>query len=126
VSLNTYSPIVAGISSLTANRGEILKICRRLEVDAIIPGYGFLSEDAAFAQKVVNAGMVFVGPGPESMTEMGQKHRARDLAVSADVTVVPGTKLLDSEDAALKAAQKLGFPVRFPRDCNRSSETNKM
>lgn len=55
--------------------------------------------------------MVFVGPSPESMTEMGQKHRARDLAVSANVPVVPGTKLLDSEGAALEAAKKLGFPA---------------
>lgn len=60
----------------------------------------------------MQAGMVFVGPSPESMTEMGQKHRARDLAVSADVPVVPGTQLLDSENAAVDAAEKLGFPVR--------------
>ncbi len=88
-----------------------MKICKRLDVDAIIPGYGFLSEDAPFAQKVVDAGMVFCGPSPESMTEMGQKHRARDLAVSADVPVVPGTELLDSERAALESANRLGFPV---------------
>ena len=56
--------------------------------------------------------MVFVGPGPEAMTEMGQKHRARDLAVAADVPVVPGSQLLASEDAALDAARELGFPVR--------------
>lgn len=77
----------------------------------MIPGYGFLSEDSAFAQKVVDAGMVFVGPSPESMTEMGQKHRARDLAVLADVPVVPGTQLLDSETAIVDAAKELGFPV---------------
>lgn len=90
---------------------EILKICKALDVDAVIPGYGFLSEDAPFAQKVVDAGMVFVGPSPKSITQMGQKHRARDLAVSADVPVVPGTELLDSETAAVEAATKLGFPV---------------
>ena len=56
--------------------------------------------------------MMFVGPNPESITEMGQKHRARDLAVSADVPVVPGTELLDSENEALEAARNLGFPVR--------------
>jgi urea carboxylase len=88
-----------------------LKICKRLDVDAIIPGYGFLSEDAPFAQQVVDAGMVFVGPSPESMTEMGQKHRARGLAFAAEVPVVPGTELLESETAALEAATKLGFPV---------------
>lgn len=92
-------------------RDEILKICKRLDVDAIIPGYGFLSEDAPFAQKVVDAGMVFCGPSPESMTKMGQKHRARDLAVAADVPVVPGTELLETEMAASESAKKLGFPV---------------
>ena len=88
-----------------------MKICKELEVDAVIPGYGFLSENAAFAQKVVGAGMVFVGPSPESMTEMGQKHRARDLAVSANVPIVPGTQLLDSETTIVDAAKRLGFPV---------------
>lgn len=88
-----------------------MKTCKHLNVDAIIPGYGFLSEDAPFAQKVVDAGMVFVGPSPVSMTEMGQKHRARDLAVAANVPVVPGTELLESETAALEATKKLGFPV---------------
>jgi acetyl/propionyl-CoA carboxylase alpha subunit len=93
-----------------------LKICKRLRVDAIIPGYGFLSEDAPFAQKVLDAGIVFVGPSPESMTEMGQKHRARDLAISAEVPVVPGTELLESETAALEASKRLGFPVSQVND----------
>ncbi len=93
-----------------------MKICKRLRVDAIIPGYGFLSEDAPFAQKVLDAGIVFVGPSPESMTEMGQKHRARDLAISAEVPVVPGTELLESETAALEASKRLGFPVSQVND----------
>lgn len=87
----------------------------------MIPGYGFLSEDAAFAQKVMDAGMVFVGPSPESMTEMGQKHRARDLAVSAEVPIVPGTQLLDSESTIVDAAKELGFPVRLSRHVEESS-----
>ncbi|RFU25545.1 hypothetical protein B7463_g10792, partial [Scytalidium lignicola] len=89
----------------------ILSICKRLNVDAIIPGYGFLSEDSAFAQKILAAGMIFIGPSPECMTEMGQKHRARDLAIAADVPVVPGTDLLSSEEDAVAAAKKLGFPI---------------
>lgn len=70
-----------------------MRICKELKVNAIIPGYGFLSEDAAFAKRVVDAGMVFVGPSPEPITEMGQKHRARDLAAKAGIPVVPGTGL---------------------------------
>jgi urea carboxylase len=84
-----------------------------LNVDAIIPGYGFLSEDASFAQRVLDTGMVFAGPSPESMREMGQKHRARELAVKANVPIVPGTGLLHSEIEAIKAAKSLGFPVRM-------------
>lgn len=97
---------------MISKRDEILEVSKRLHVDAIIPGYGFLSEDAAFTQKVADAGMIFVGPSSQSMTEMGQKHRARELAVSSDVPVVPGTELLESEDEALDAAKRLGFPVR--------------
>jgi urea carboxylase len=77
----------------------------------VLPGYGFLSEDAAFARRIMDAGMVFAGPSPESMTEMGQKHRARTLAVSADVPVVPGTELLTSSEEAVKEAKRLGYPV---------------
>jgi urea carboxylase len=89
----------------------ILKICKEKDVDAVIPGYGFLSEDAAFAERVGEAGMVFVGPGPREMREMGLKHRAREVAVSANVPVVPGTALLRSEGEAVDAARGLGFPV---------------
>jgi acetyl/propionyl-CoA carboxylase alpha subunit len=88
-----------------------LQICRDHEVDAVIPGYGFLSEDVNFAKKVQEAGMIFVGPSSESILEMGQKHRARALAVAAGVPVVPGTPLLTSEEEAITAATNLGFPV---------------
>jgi urea carboxylase len=88
-----------------------LRICRDRNVDAVIPGYGFLSEDAPFAKAIGDAGMVFAGPSPESMTEMGQKHRARDLAVSARVPIVPGSELLNSEEEALAESQRLGFPI---------------
>ncbi len=93
---------------------EILEICNRFGVDVVLPGYGFLSEDAAFAKSIVDAGMVFAGPSPESMTEMGQKHRARTLAILAAVPVVPGTELLTNAEDAIAAANKLGFPVRVP------------
>ncbi|KAF4636666.1 hypothetical protein G7Y89_g1423 [Cudoniella acicularis] len=90
---------------------NLLEICRVHEVDAVIPGYGFLSENVATAQKIQDAGMIFVGPSTESILEMGQKHRARALAVAANVPVVPGTELLESKEGALSAAKELGFPI---------------
>jgi acetyl/propionyl-CoA carboxylase alpha subunit len=93
------------------DRPDILDICARHNVDAVIPGYGFLSENETFARKIVDAGMVFVGPSVESILEMGLKHRARDLAIAAKVPVVPGTDLLTSETDALEAANRIGFPV---------------
>jgi len=81
-------------------------------VDAIIPGYGFLSENADFARAVTGAGMVFVGPSPESIEAFGLKHTARELATKAGVPIVPGTTdLVQSEDEAVQAAKNLGFPV---------------
>lgn len=80
-------------------------------MDAVIPGYGFLSEDAGFAKSVCDAGMVWVGPSAECMAQMGQKHRARELAVAAAVPVVAGTELLSAEADAVAAAERLGFPV---------------
>lgn len=91
---------------------QIVEIAESRNVDAIIPGYGFLSENADFARQVSSAGMVFAGPSPESMESFGIKHTARDLAVKAGVPIVPGTNgLVESEDEAVREATKLGFPV---------------
>ena len=94
-------------------RDNILRICKEHDVDAVLPGYGFLSENAAFAQQVAEAGMVFGGPSPETITEMGLKHRSRELATATKVPVVPGTGLLENETAAIEEAKKLGFPVCY-------------
>lgn len=90
-----------------------MHICSEQSVDAVIPGYGFLSETADFAQRVALQGMVFVGPSPNAIKSMGLKHLARALAVEASVPVVPGSGLLSSADAALQAADELGYPVSF-------------
>ncbi|KAK7230131.1 hypothetical protein V2G26_002301 [Clonostachys chloroleuca] len=90
---------------------DILDIAKRLRIDAIIPGYGFLSENVDFARRVTEAGMVFAGPSPESISEMGLKHRARHIAVSSGLPVIPGTDLLSTENEALQSAQELDFPV---------------
>ncbi|MEV4312658.1 5-oxoprolinase/urea amidolyase family protein [Actinocrispum sp. NPDC049592] len=78
---------------------------------AIHPGYGFLSEDASFAQAVEDAGLIFVGPTPEQLSLFGSKHTAREAASAAGVPLLAGTPLLPSLDAALSAAASLGYPV---------------
>jgi phosphoribosylamine-glycine ligase len=91
---------------------QIIKIATSRKVDVIIPGYGFLSENAEFSRQVSAAGMVFAGPSPESMESFGIKHTARDLAVKVGVPIVPGTKgLVNSEDEAVQEATQLGYPV---------------
>ncbi|KAL6702391.1 hypothetical protein ACN47E_002342 [Coniothyrium glycines] len=101
-------------SNATAYTDEhaILNIAKSRKADAIIPGYGFLSENAHFARLVNEAGLVWVGPSPESIEAFGVKHTARDLAEKANVPIVPGTKgLVEDEEAAVKEAERIGFPV---------------
>lgn len=94
------------------SRDQIIAVAKRSGVQAIIPGYGFLSENTSFARSVNLAGLVFVGPSPEVIDCFGLKHTARELAVAAGVPVVPGTQsLVDTEDAAAEAAGQLGYPV---------------
>ncbi|NNE97397.1 MAG: acetyl-CoA carboxylase biotin carboxylase subunit [Pyrinomonadaceae bacterium] len=94
-------------------RGDkILKAAQESNADAIHPGYGFLSENAEFVRSATDAGIVFIGPPPEAMEAMGGKISARQIALDADVPVVPGTnKPLASAEEALEVAQEFGFPV---------------
>jgi pyruvate carboxylase len=88
---------------------RILEIARRAEVDAIHPGYGFLSERADFARAVQAAGMVFVGPPPEVLEQVGDKVAARRAA--AGLPLVPGTPPIAGADDARRAAREIGFPL---------------
>lgn len=91
---------------------KILEIAKKNAVDAIHPGYGFLSENADFAQKVKDAGIIFIGPEPEAIRVMGNKMKARDLMINAGVPVVPGSeKLPDNDDENKKTAQRIGYPI---------------
>ncbi|XP_071834053.1 pyruvate carboxylase, mitochondrial-like [Apostichopus japonicus] len=91
---------------------EIIKIAQEHQVDAIHPGYGFLSERADFAQACVDAGIKFIGPSPKVVHQMGDKVQARQIAISADVPVVPGT---DGPVSSVAEAEEFcgqhGFPV---------------
>ncbi|KAM8880817.1 pyruvate carboxylase, mitochondrial-like isoform 1-T1 [Synchiropus picturatus] len=93
---------------------DIIKVAKENDVDAIHPGYGFLSERSDFAQACQDAGVMFVGPTPETVRKMGDKVEARSLAISAGVPVVPGT---DSPISCLQEAQAFaqtyGFPIIF-------------
>ncbi|KAK1987217.1 urea carboxylase [Colletotrichum cereale] len=89
----------------------ILDVCRSTGADAVFPGYGFLSENVAFADAVATTGFVFVGPSSASIRAMGLKHEARSIAEAVNVPVIPGTSLIPSTHEAIKDAKKLGFPV---------------
>ena len=91
---------------------KILDVARRTGTEAIHPGYGFLSENAKFAQACADAGVKFIGPTPASMEMMGSKTRARQAMEKAGVPLVPGTsRALDSADQAEQVAEKIGYPV---------------
>ncbi|KAB0502395.1 urea carboxylase [Pseudomonas moorei] len=90
---------------------KILAIAHATGATAIHPGYGFLSENAAFAEACETAGIAFIGPTPEQLRVFGLKHTARALAKQHGVPMLEGTELLDSLDAALVAGEHVGYPV---------------
>lgn len=91
---------------------NIIKICKELNVDGIHPGYGFLSENAEFADAVEKAGITFIGPSSESMRVMGDKLSAKAAAEKFNIPLVPGTDgaITDVEEAK-RLSKEIGFPV---------------
>jgi len=89
----------------------ILDAARQTGAQAIHPGYGFLSENADFADTCEAAGIAFIGPTGQQMRDFGLKHTARALASRNGVPLLPGTDLLDSPQAAIEAASTIGYPV---------------
>jgi acetyl-CoA carboxylase biotin carboxylase subunit len=90
----------------------ILQFCKDLGVDAIHPGYGFLSENAGFARKVKAAGLKLIGPSPESMELMGDKLSAKQAVKSYNVPLVPGVdSAITDVNEAIKVAEEVGYPI---------------
>lgn len=100
-------------SSESYLRGDkIIDVAKQMAAEAIHPGYGFLSENAAFVRAVAEAGIVFIGPSADPMEAMGGKISARKIAIEAGVPVVPGaTEALGSYDEAVSIAAEMGYPV---------------
>ncbi len=91
---------------------SIIEAARRTGADAVHPGYGFLAENARFAQACREAGLVFIGPSPESILAMGHKAGAKRIMIDAGVPCIPGYQGEDQSEARLAAeAQAIGFPV---------------
>ncbi len=92
---------------------DIIRVAREAKVDAIHPGYGFLSENPDFAEAVRKAGIIFVGPRTETMRTLGDKVAARALAVKAGVPVMPATGVLPEDDdhEVARLAEEIGYPL---------------
>jgi len=90
----------------------IIDACRRTGADAVHPGYGFLSEKAAFAEALATEGIAFIGPTPAAMAAMGDKIESKKLAHAAGVSTVPGhLGIIADPDAAVGIAREIGYPV---------------
>jgi urea carboxylase len=90
---------------------KILEAARQTGAGAVHPGYGFLSENADFAEACENAGIVFVGPAPAQMRAFGLKHTAREIAEKCGAPLLPGTGLMPSATAAAEAVKTIAYPV---------------
>ena len=102
-------PAPAAESYLRQDR--VLDAAGRSGADGLHPGYGFLSENAGFARKCLDAGVAFVGPSPEALALMGDKVAARRLAVETGAPIAPGTAEPVGDEGAIQAAHEIGFPL---------------
>ncbi|TQM63943.1 acetyl/propionyl/methylcrotonyl-CoA carboxylase subunit alpha [Humibacillus xanthopallidus] len=94
------------------DQAKLLDVARRAGADAVHPGYGFLAENASFAQAVIDAGLIWIGPGPQAIDSLGDKVKARHIATRAGAPLVPGTKdPVSGADEVVEFAKEHGLPV---------------
>ncbi|MCI4677869.1 urea carboxylase [Rhodoblastus acidophilus] len=89
----------------------VLDACRKTGAQAVHPGYGFLSENVGFAERLAAEGIAFIGPRPEHLRAFGLKHTAREIAQGAGVPLLPGSGLIDNVEQALAEAERISYPV---------------
>ncbi len=94
------------------NIHRLIDIAIKTGCDAVHPGYGFLSENAEFARKVIEAGLTYIGPSPDAIDNMGNKTKAREAMLAAGIPIIPGSDgALENIDQALDLAHSMGYPV---------------
>ena len=93
------------------NQDKLFDIIKRAGVDAVHPGYGFLSENPEFVKRCEENGVAFIGPTTEQMLSFGLKHTARQLAEDNDIPLLPGTGLLETQEEAISEAEAIGYPL---------------
>ena len=99
------------LASTYLSGDALIKIAKASGADAVIPGYGFLSENAAFAEACEVNGLTWIGPTPKQMQSLGLKHLARELAQAAGIPLLPGTGLIEDIETAIATAEEIGYPV---------------
>lgn len=107
----TYNIGPADAMQSYLNMDAILEAAKATKAEAIHPGYGFLSENADFAEKVTKAGLVWVGPLAETIRQVGDKDVAREAMLAAGLPMTKGTKPLNSNEEAIAGADEIGYPV---------------
>lgn len=94
------------------NMGKIVEAALKTQCDAIHPGYGFLSENAEFARRAQNVGLIFIGPPPDAIGIMGDKIASKELAISSCIPVIPGhMDAVANEEDAFTIAETIGYPI---------------
>ncbi len=101
----------AGLDASYLSIEALMDAAARTDADAVHPGYGFLAESAAFAEAVQGAGLIWIGPGPDTIACMGSKIEARRIAAAAGVPVIPGYDATQDPAALAEAAERIGYPL---------------